>query len=43
MLALRALSGAGRLSGRRVVLLCTTDEEIGSHTSRALREFLASR
>ena len=43
ILALRALAETGRLSGRRAVLLCTTDEEVGSHTSRALIEDEARR
>jgi glutamate carboxypeptidase len=43
MLAVRALAASGGLAGRRAVLLCTTDEEIGSRTSRALIEDQARR
>jgi len=43
MLAVRALERAGRLSGGRVVLLCTTDEEIGSRSSRPLIEAQARK
>ncbi len=42
-LALRALVETGRLAGHRAVLLCTTDEEVGSRTSRALIEEQARR
>jgi glutamate carboxypeptidase len=37
-LATRALIDRGDLPGARIVMLWTTDEEIGSHTSRALIE-----
>ncbi len=40
--ALEALRQAGRLPGRALTLLCTTDEETGSHASRSLIEDLAS-
>lgn len=43
MLAARALFESGRPPAGRVVLLCTTDEEIGSHTSRAIIEAEARR
>jgi glutamate carboxypeptidase len=38
MLAVRALFESDAPPSGRVVLLCTTDEEVGSHTSRALIE-----
>lgn len=41
--ALGALRQAGRLPPRKVTLLCTSDEETGSHTSRPLIEDLARR
>ena len=43
MLAVRALFEAAGPPAGRVVLLCTTDEEVGSHTSRALIEDEARR
>jgi glutamate carboxypeptidase len=43
MLATRAVLEQGGLEGRRVVMLWTTDEEVGSATSRALIEAEASR
>ncbi|MBI4769347.1 MAG: M20/M25/M40 family metallo-hydrolase [Chloroflexi bacterium] len=39
--ALAALQEAGRLPARPITLLCTSDEETGSETSRALIESLA--
>lgn len=43
MLAVRALSAAGRLAGGRVVMLWTADEERGSRSSRGLIEEEARR
>lgn len=43
MLAVRALAAAGRLSGLRVVMLWTADEERGSRSSRGLVEEQARR
>ncbi len=40
--AIQALRGAQALPERRITLLCTSDEETGSHTSRALIERLAT-
>ncbi len=41
LIALRALGDAGTLPNQRISLLCTSDEETGSVTSRALIEDLA--
>jgi glutamate carboxypeptidase len=41
LIAIEALRRAGQLPQRRISLLCTSDEETGSHTSRALIERLA--
>lgn len=43
LVAITALRAAGRLSGGTVTLLSTSDEEIGSHSSRQLLEDLARR
>ena len=43
MLAMRTLFESGRPPAGRVALLCTTDEEVGSHTSRAIIEKEARR
>ena len=43
MLATRAVIDRGALDGCRIVMLWTTDEEVGSRTSRALIEAEASR
>jgi glutamate carboxypeptidase len=43
LLAVRALQRQGLLEDRRVVLLLTSDEEVGSRTSRALVEAEADR
>jgi glutamate carboxypeptidase len=43
MQALEALAATGHAFGRRVVLLATTDEETGSHRSRALLEAEAAK
>ncbi len=40
--AMAALREADTLPGRRITLLCTSDEETGSHTSRPLIEGLAA-
>jgi glutamate carboxypeptidase len=41
--AVEALQQAGRLPARSITLLCTSDEETGSHASRSLIEDLASK
>ena len=41
LFVLGTLRQAGRLPARKITLLCTSDEETGSHTSRALIEELA--
>ena len=43
MLAVRVLADLGRLSATRVVMLWTSDEEVGSSSSRAALEAEASR
>ncbi|MCL4847030.1 MAG: M20 family metallopeptidase [Acidobacteria bacterium] len=43
MLALEGLAATGHVFGRRVVVLATTDEETGSHRSRALLEAEAAK
>ena len=40
--AIRHLRASGRMPTTRISLLCTSDEETGSHTSRALIESLAA-
>lgn len=41
--AVEALQAAGRMPSRRITLLCTSDEETGSRSSRALIERLAAQ